>query len=57
MKKYSHLCTIAFTVDSDYEGEDIPIRELITALFRRLADVEENLEWRLAIEFLETSKN
>lgn len=57
MKKYSHLCSIAFTVDSDYERYEVPVRELVVGLLRRLADVEEYMEWRLAVDFLESSEN
>lgn len=57
MKKYSHLCTIAFTVESDYEHDYVPVRDIAAALLRRMADVEESMEWRLAIECLETSEN
>lgn len=40
-KKYSHAFQLAFTVESDNEGEDVTNQELLTGLTKRLADLIE----------------
>jgi hypothetical protein len=41
-KLYNHAFTIAFSVDTDYEGDQVPAHELIEALERRLHDLKQN---------------
>lgn len=41
-KKYSHVFSLAFTVDSNNEGENVTKDELLIGLRRRLAGLERN---------------
>lgn len=41
-KLYNHAFTIAFCLDTDYEGDKVPAYELIEALERRLHDLKQN---------------
>lgn len=42
VKLYNHAFTIAFSLDTDYEGDKVPAHELIEALERRLFDLKQN---------------
>lgn len=39
-KKYNHAFTIAFSVDSDNDGENCTAEELLNALKKRVAQME-----------------
>lgn len=41
-KIYNHAFTIAFSLDTDYEGDRVPAHELIAALEDRLKDLKQN---------------
>lgn len=41
-KIYNHAFTIAFSVNTDYEGDKVPAHELIAALEERLKDLKNN---------------
>jgi hypothetical protein len=44
MKKYNHAYTLAFSLESNNEGENVTEIELLTAIARRLADLIESKE-------------
>lgn len=41
-KIYNHAFTIAFSLETDYEGDRVPAHELIAALEDRLKDLKQN---------------
>jgi hypothetical protein len=41
-KRYSHAYTIAFTVISEHEGEDVTVDELRFGVLNRLLDLEKH---------------
>lgn len=44
MKKYNHAFTIAFSVNSNFDGRSVPKEELIEALERRVRDLKSSGE-------------
>ena len=57
--KFSHACTIAFTVLHDGEDiEDIPVDVLRAALIKRIHDLDStgDLEWYEAVEIYDTAE-
>lgn len=40
MKKYNHAVEIAFTIDSDNDGDNVTEEEYIAGLEKRLADLK-----------------
>jgi hypothetical protein len=58
MRKFSHLCSIAFTiVSNDMDGADITADMFRAALEKRIADLDRSgdLEWQEAVAILDTS--
>lgn len=43
-KKYDHAFTIAFSLKSDNEAEEVTEEELLDALRKRVYDIEKNKE-------------
>lgn len=41
-KIYNHAFTIAFSLDTDYEGDKVPAHELLNALEIRLLELKKN---------------
>lgn len=52
MALYSHMFTLAFTVETHHTGEEddpVPVEELKVGLAKRVQDLEDNSEWHEAV--------
>lgn len=50
MPKYSHVYSVAFSLESDHaEGEDVTPEMLRAALMKRVSDLDAHGEWEEAV--------